>query len=53
LSRCDKRGPPDGLERAGGVVLSLWWWKDETQLIDIDRETGERGSWRSGFREED
>jgi hypothetical protein len=38
---------------AGGVVLSLLWWKDETQLIDIDREIEERGSWRSDFREED
>jgi Zn-dependent peptidase ImmA (M78 family) len=38
---------------ADGVVLSLLWWKDETQLIDIDREIEERGSWRSDFRGED
>ena len=38
---------------AGGVVLSLLWWKDETQLIDIDREFEERGTWRSDFRQED
>lgn len=37
---------------ANGIVLTLLWWKDETQLIDIDNEIEERGSWRSDFRRE-
>ena len=36
-----------------GIVLTLLWWKDETQLIDIDREIEERGAWRSDFRKEE
>lgn len=35
---------------ADGIVLTLLWWKDETQLIDIDREIEERGAWRSDYR---
>jgi Zn-dependent peptidase ImmA (M78 family) len=35
---------------ADGTVLTLLWWKDETQLIDIDREIEERGAWRSDYR---
>ena len=38
---------------ADGIVLTLLWWKDETQLIDIDNEIEERGDWRSDFRKED
>lgn len=35
---------------ADGIVLTLLWWKNETQLIDIDREIEERGAWRSDFK---
>lgn len=37
---------------SNGIVLTLLWWKDETQLIDIDNEIEERSSWRSDFRRE-
>jgi IrrE N-terminal-like domain len=43
----------DSLLLADGVILTLLWWKDETQLIDIDREIEERGAWRSDFRPDD
>ena len=36
-----------------GIVLTMLWWRDETQLIDIDQETEERGAWRSDFRKEE
>jgi hypothetical protein len=37
---------------AGGIVLTLLWWKDETQLIDLENEIEERASWRSDYRRE-
>jgi hypothetical protein len=36
-----------------GSVLSLLWWKDESQLIEIDNEIEERAAWRSDFRKDD
>jgi len=32
--------------------LTLLWWKDETQLIDLENEIEERASWRSDYRRE-
>jgi Zn-dependent peptidase ImmA (M78 family) len=43
----------DSLLLTGGIVLTLLWWKDEVQLIDIDNEIEERGAWRSDFRKEE
>ncbi len=38
---------------ANGDVLTLLWWKDEIQLIDIENEIEERGAWRSDFKKEE
>ena len=38
---------------SNGIVLTLLWWKDEKQLIDIDSEIEERASRRSDFRTEE
>jgi Zn-dependent peptidase ImmA (M78 family) len=43
----------DSLPLSDGSVLSLLWWKDETQLVDVDNELEERGAWRSDFRKEE
>jgi Zn-dependent peptidase ImmA (M78 family) len=43
----------DSIAVSDGSVLSLLWWKDETQLIEIDEESEARGAWRSDFRKED
>lgn len=37
---------------SNGIVLTLLWWKDEKQLIDIDNDVEERDSWRSDYRSE-
>jgi hypothetical protein len=42
----------DSILLAGRIVLTLLWWKDETQLIDIENEIEERASWRSDFQRE-
>lgn len=43
----------DSLPASDGSVLSLLWWKDESQLIEIDDATEARGAWRSDFRKDD
>jgi Zn-dependent peptidase ImmA (M78 family) len=43
----------DSLLTSDGSVLSLLWWKDESQLIEIDNAIEARGSWRSDFRKDD
>lgn len=43
----------DSIPVSDGSVLSLLWWKDETQLIEIDNEIEARGAWRSDFRKEE
>ena len=43
----------DSFLLSDGFVLTLLWWKDETQLIDIDNELDERGTWRSDYRTEE
>lgn len=43
----------DSIPVSDGSVLSLLWWKDETQLIEIDNEIEARGAWRSDFRSDD
>lgn len=43
----------DSIPLSDGSVLSLLWWKDESQLIRIDNEIERRGAWRSDFRKED
>jgi Zn-dependent peptidase ImmA (M78 family) len=43
----------DSIPVSDGSVLSLLWWKDETQLIEIDNEIETRGAWRSDFRKDD
>lgn len=43
----------DSLMTSDGSVLSLLWWKDESQLVEIDNALEERGAWRSDFREEE
>jgi hypothetical protein len=43
----------DSLLTSDGSVLSLLWWKDESQLIEIDNALEARGSWRSDFRKDD
>jgi Zn-dependent peptidase ImmA (M78 family) len=40
----------DSIHVSDGSVLSLLWWKDETQLIEIDNDIEARGAWRSDFR---
>lgn len=42
----------DSLMTSDGSVLSLLWWKDESQLIDIDNAIEERGAWRSDYRQD-
>ena len=37
---------------ADGLVLSLLWWKDEQQLIDLEDEMERRSSRRSDGRED-
>jgi Zn-dependent peptidase ImmA (M78 family) len=43
----------DSLLLFDGIVLTLLWWRDETQLIDIDQEIEERGARRYDFRKEE
>ncbi|HKF48017.1 MAG TPA: ImmA/IrrE family metallo-endopeptidase [Terracidiphilus sp.] len=43
----------DSIRVSDGSVLSLLWWKDESQLIEIDAEIDARGAWRSDFRKDD
>lgn len=43
----------DSVPVSDGSVLSLLWWKDESQLIEIDDAIEERGTWRSDFRKDD
>ncbi len=43
----------DSLRTSDGSVLSLLWWKDESQLIESDDAIEERGAWRSDRRRED
>lgn len=43
----------DSIPVSDGSVLSLLWWKDEAQLIEIDNEIEARGAWRSDFRKDD
>jgi Zn-dependent peptidase ImmA (M78 family) len=43
----------DSIPVSDGSVLSLLWWKDEAQLIEIDNEIEARGAWRSDFRRDD
>ena len=43
----------DSILVSDGSVLSLLWWKDESQLIEIDNEIEERAAWRSDFRKDD
>lgn len=43
----------DSIPISDGSVLSLLWWKDETQLIEINEEIEARGAWRSDFRKEE
>lgn len=43
----------DSIQLSEGSVLSLLWWRDERQLIQIDNEIEARGAWRSDFRKED
>jgi hypothetical protein len=35
------------------LVLSLLWWKDEKQLIDLEEEQEQRDARRSDWREDD
>jgi len=42
----------DSLLIRDGVVLTLLWWRDESQLIDLDNAEENRGSGRSDFRED-
>jgi hypothetical protein len=43
----------DSVPVSDGSVLSLLWWKDESQLIEIDDAIEGRGAWRSDFRKDD
>jgi hypothetical protein len=43
----------DSISVSDGSVLSLLWWKDERQLIQIDNEIEARGASRSDFRREE
>jgi Zn-dependent peptidase ImmA (M78 family) len=43
----------DSIPVSDGSVLSLLWWKDETQLIEIDNEIEARGAWRNDFRKDE
>ena len=43
----------DSLMTTDGSVLSLLWWKNESQLIEIDNALEERGAWRSDYRREE
>jgi Zn-dependent peptidase ImmA (M78 family) len=43
----------DSISVSDGSVLSLLWWKNEAQLIQIDNEIEARGAWRSDFRRDD
>ena len=43
----------DSIHTSDGSVLSFLWWKDESQLIEIDDAIEERGAWRSDFRKDD
>jgi hypothetical protein len=40
----------DSIAWANQSVLSLVWWEDESQLIDLDNFEEESGSWRSDKR---
>jgi Zn-dependent peptidase ImmA (M78 family) len=42
----------ESLVVAGGLVLSVLWWKDEKQLIDLDEALERRASRRSDGRDE-
>jgi Zn-dependent peptidase ImmA (M78 family) len=43
----------DSIRVSDGSVLSLLWWKDESQLIEIDNQIEERAAWRSDYRKDD
>jgi Zn-dependent peptidase ImmA (M78 family) len=43
----------DSVRASDGSILSLLWWKNESQLIEIDDEIEEKGAWRSDFRKDD
>jgi Zn-dependent peptidase ImmA (M78 family) len=43
----------DSIGVSDGSVLSLLWWKDESQLIEIDNEIEERAAWRSDYGKDD
>jgi Zn-dependent peptidase ImmA (M78 family) len=43
----------DSVSVSDGSVLSLLWWKDESQLIELDDAIEARGAWRSDFRKDD
>ncbi len=43
----------DSLMTSDGCVLTLLWWKDESQLVAIDNAIEERAAWRSDFRKDD
>jgi hypothetical protein len=40
----------DSILWSGGTALSLIWWENERQLIDLDNFEEESGSWRSDGR---
>lgn len=40
----------DTIMWSGGTTLSLIWWEDERQLVDLDNYEEESGSWRSDGR---
>jgi hypothetical protein len=40
----------DTIMWSGGTTLSLIWWENERQLIDLDNYQEESGSWRSDGR---
>jgi Zn-dependent peptidase ImmA (M78 family) len=43
----------DSVSVSDSSVLSLLWWKDEAQLVEIDDAIEARGGWRSDFRKDD
>lgn len=40
----------DSVQWSGHTTLSLIWWENERQLIDLDNFEEESGSWRSDGR---
>jgi len=37
----------DSIFWSGGAALTLIWWEDERQLLDLDNFEEESGAWRS------